>query len=179
MEEKKYYNNYMVATRNFILEVKDEIEKKLRDKGYSIYMPTTYDEPGLGIAIYGNYADSIDDDSNLDSYTCKIDGSDVTVVSCVPYVAKELSDWVDSLPSMETKTNFVEHTMTFKTVEEADKAANVLHNYLAGDEDYVSSAILLNVDKNKVTLVIGDEASKCGKYVAMLGLTYAAYSLMN
>lgn len=173
MEEKKYYNDYMAATHNFILKVKDEIEKKLRDKGYSIYMPTTYAEPGLGIAIYGNYTDSIDDDSNLDSYQCSVDGLDVTVVSCTPCVAKELSDWVDSLPSIESKTNFVEHTMTFKTVEEADYVANIIHGYLSGNKDYVESAILLNIEKNKVTLIIGDEASKDSKRIAMSAIFYA------
>ena len=77
------------------------------------------------------------------------------------------------------KTNLVENVMTFKTSEEARKVASILHDYLAGDPDYVSSAILLNIDGNKVTLVIGDEASKCGKYTAMIGLAYAVYGLIK
>lgn len=179
MEEKRYYNEYMAATRNFIVSAKDELVKKLHDKGYNIYKPTTHDEPGLGIAIFGNYADSVDNDSNLNSYLYNVDGLDVTVVSCPPCAAEELFKWADNLPVINKSTNFVEHVMTFKTNEEADYVAKIVHEFLKGNKDYISSAILLNIDKNKVTMIIGDEASEDSKRIAISAITYAMYKVIS
>ena len=173
MEEKKYYNDYMVATRNFVIEAKDEMIEILRNKGYNVHMPTMHNGLGLDVAIYGNYVDSVGDDGILDGHLYKIDGSDVTVVSCTPYMAERLFAWVNELPIIKLNTNLIEHVMTFKTNEEADYAAGIIHGYLSGNKDYVESAILLNIDNNKVTLIIGDEASKDSKHIAMSAIFYA------
>ena len=179
MEEKKYYNECMAATRNFIVSAKDELVEKLHDKGYNIYKPTTHDEPGLGIAIFGNYADSVDNDSILNSYLCNVDGLDVTVVLCPPCAAEELFKWADNLPVINKSTNFVEHVMTFKTAEEANHIGAEMHKLLAGNQDYISSAILLNIDNNKVTLLIGDEASVNSTALALSVFTCAMIGLIK
>lgn len=57
-------------------------------------------------------------------------------------------------------SNLVEIMMTFKTEQEARCFGDTMHMNLVGESDYVSSAVLLNIMDNTVTIIIGDEASQ-------------------
>lgn len=69
----------------------------------------------------------------------------------------------------EKKTNLAEITMKFKTNEAAANVGDVIYHYLAGDEDYINNAVILNITDNVITLIIGDEANDKVK-AGLLGL---------
>lgn len=70
----------------------------------------------------------------------------------------------------EIKTNLAEIKMTFKTNEEAANVGDVIYHTLAGIDDYVNNAIVLNITDNVITLIIGDEAQDKVK-AGLLGLS--------
>ena len=79
----------------------------------------------------------------------------------------------------EIKTNKVEIKMTFKTEDEANKIGEIIHENLAGNQDYINSAILLNIADKVVTLVIGDEASHRSKMYASCLVSVALSSIIE